>query len=117
MIIKLFEVLDSGTCMIFMAIRMIPANLTENILLQHAGFSMGTPCTTIVVFHPERCQYDLYQWPNGTSRTIIQGHKYIHDHFNELKTGDVIDIEFILKETEEKKESDIIEAFKSFVDV
>lgn len=46
---------------------------------------------------------DPYDWGD---RTYQVAHNYVIDHWNELKDGDVIDVEFILGETKEKKKSE-----------
>jgi hypothetical protein len=48
-------------------------------------------------------QYDPY---NQSNRTRHESHKYIRAHWDELKSGDVIDVEFILGESTEKKVSE-----------
>ena len=43
------------------------------------------------------------------ARTMIVAHKFIKEHFDELETGDVIDVEYILGETDTQKMSERIE--------
>jgi hypothetical protein len=42
----------------------------------------------------------------GDAHTKPQAHQYIEQHWRELKDGDVIDVEFILGETDVKKTSE-----------
>lgn len=46
---------------------------------------------------------DPYFW---TGRTMPVAHKYITEHFVEMKDGDVVDVRFILGETSEPCQSD-----------
>ncbi|KKL90716.1 hypothetical protein LCGC14_1901950, partial [marine sediment metagenome] len=39
-------------------------------------------------------------------RTVAEAHRYVAAHWDELKSGDVIDVEFVLDETTEKKVSE-----------
>jgi len=52
-----------------------------------------------------RATADPYEWGD---RTFTVAHNYICEHFDELRDGDVIDVEFILGETTEKKISERI---------
>ena len=49
--------------------------------------------------------YDPFAWGSDT-RTYQVAHQYIIDHFDELESGAVVDVEFILKETTEPKKSE-----------
>ena len=52
-----------------------------------------------------QAHYDPYDWPHG--RTMHVAHEYIVNHWGELETGDVVDVQFILGETNEPKVSDL----------
>ena len=47
--------------------------------------------------------YDPYSWGD---RTYSVAHNYIQEHWDEIKAGDVIDVEYILGETPEPKLSE-----------
>lgn len=72
-----------------------------------AGFGMGNP---MVIFgnleNPLRTHYDPFQ-RGEPARTLFEAHRYVADHWDEIKDGDVIDVEFILGETTTKKESEL----------
>jgi hypothetical protein len=51
---------------------------------------------------------DAYHWGDRTMQTA---HIYIDEHFAELNDGDVIDVEFILGESTEKKISERNESY------
>src|SRR5262249_55810951 len=50
--------------------------------------------------------YDPFDWPRN--RTMTTAHRHIINHWDELTSGDVIDVEFILGETKEPKQSERI---------
>ena len=52
---------------------------------------------------PEFCKSDPYEWEDRTFKTA---HKYVITHWEELKTGDVIDVQYILGETDKLCESE-----------
>ena len=109
MITKLFEVRDSGTLIPVMAVRLKSNSEAESWLLTRSGYG-GSPhdqgryvlvCTIDGgdgVLHS-----DKYQW---RSRAMSVAHGYISAHFDDLKSGDVIDVQYILGETSEKKQSE-----------
>jgi len=68
-----------------------PCDGRPNILLTHLSAN-GTPAWN-----------DPYAWD---CRTWQVAHHYIIEHWHELKDGDVVDVEFILKERTAPKESE-----------
>jgi hypothetical protein len=71
-----------------------PCDGRPNILLTHLSAD-GTPAWN-----------DPYAWGG---RTWPVAHHYIINHWHELKDGDVVDVEFILKERPEPKKSERME--------
>gem|GEM_PF-2943358 len=57
-----------------------------------------------------RMTYDPYDW-SGTPRTYREAHKYIKQNWGILESGDVIDVEFILGETDTCKISERLTAY------
>lgn len=109
----MLEVRDKGTFIPIIAIDISLKKFNENdrYLLVRAGFSACTRCIQIVHIANQISCYDPYDWP-GSSRTMQVAHSYIDEHFDELKSGDVIDVEFILGETKEKKPSEKFESLE-----
>ena len=105
--VKLFEVRDALTYMPSIAIRCNPANVAEQCMLSRAGYGMlERDQRKFVLFGREsdlRLRYDIGSWRD---RTLTTAHQYIHDHWDELTTGQVIDVEFILVELISPKVSD-----------
>ena len=98
---KLFEVRDRGTCMPSMAIRTSPANPAECWLLARMGYgSTGEDQARHVLFVPlcdQSLKYNPAEWRDRTRSTA---HRYIIDHWDLLKSGQVIDVRHILGETD-----------------
>lgn len=100
---KMFEVRDRGTCISVIAIKLQSQDKSEEFLLSRAGF-YGDGFPFILLTHMEtlKSTYDAYKWDDRSMRTA---HRYIQQNFDNLKTGDVIDVEYILGETKQPKKS------------
>lgn len=114
---KLFELRDRATFIPIIASLMreqeaIPENPepeitdAEAFLLRRAGYSPTDhpPLVLLARLDGGECHYDVYGWRNP--RTWGRAHEFIIDHWTELQSGDVIDVEFILGETLTKKVSE-----------
>jgi hypothetical protein len=102
---KLFEIRDVGTFIPVIAILMESSDPQEHYLLRRVGYGTGSVLLThLEGGHPANCDY--YEWADN--RTIPNAHKYIEEqeHWDELISGQVIDIEFILKESTTPKLSE-----------
>lgn len=116
--VKILEVRDKCTFIPLLAVDMNPVNPTavdpsryaQTYYLRRCGYPCdGAP--NILITHlgaaGKPASNDPYFWGDRTFQTA---HHWIIDHWNELTDGDVIDVQFILGETEERKLS---ERFKS----
>ena len=106
---KVFEIRDACTFVPVMAIRGIPAKMDEpaKYLIKRAGWNEDRYFVYLISLNDCRCQYDPNKW-NGC-RTLGNAHNYILRNWDELSDGDVIDIQYILKETPTPKKSERIE--------
>lgn len=115
--IKLFEVRDRNTFMPVMAvklgIRQGRRDGAELFLLRRAGYGLTQLMPTTQGMEPYvilckldgvEAQYDPFGWPNP--RTLGTAHTHIIRNWSTLETGDVIDVEYILKETSTPKQSE-----------
>lgn len=100
---KLFEVRDDATCISVLATKMISNNIQEKYLLRRVGYADQPVCILLTNLSYYKSAYDPFDWGN---RTMHEAHKYILEHFDNLETGAVIDVEFILGETDKPKESE-----------
>lgn len=102
---KIIEIRDSATCLIVVAFRTYTFNNSvENWGFRREGF--GPDSVYLVRLNDQQCAYDPFKWAN--SRTMFQAHLYLQDHYDELESGDVLDIEYILGEKTIKKVSERI---------
>lgn len=106
--IKLFEILDRATCMPVMVVKLQDTSAARYPLLSRAGFNpFGEPvCYMFVTLAHPKANWDAYGWPAG-DRTCSSAHKYIEQHFDELPDGAVVDVQYILGETQTPRPSDV----------
>lgn len=102
------EVRDKATFIPVIATKMAPQDEGEEYLLRRAGFGFLAP---LVVLCRMECStaipsaaYDPYDWTGA--RTLLEAHRWIAEHFDELNSGDVVDVQFILGETKTAKKSE-----------
>lgn len=108
MTFKILEIRDSGTCIPVLAIRMYGDNDVQRHYLHRAGYPLDGSSIMLMVIYTGKATNDPYEWSSlGLGqRTMPTAHDWIIDHFAELSDGDVVDVEFILKETESPKVSE-----------
>jgi hypothetical protein len=118
--IKLLELCDRGTFIPIMCIDLnpaisqaplIPAHVKAvHYLLRRCGYPCegGRPIIGMARLtadgQPFNC--DPYNWKDRTYQTA---HHWIEEHWAELSDGDVVDVEHILGETDERKVSEAAE--------
>lgn len=112
MIVKLFEVRDSGTFLPMIAIKLNPQNEAERYLLARSGYGLTAESHQQYILMAAITDngiltYDQYSQPNRTRQVA---HDYVITHFDELQNGQVIDVEFILGIKPEPKLSESITA-------
>ena len=99
---KIFELRDSATFIPVMAMRLGYETVREAKLLVAGGW--GAVPNYIMFMRLDdieaRAVFDPYHWDD---RTFSTAHTYICNNFDMLESGDVIDVEFILGETNTKK--------------
>ena len=107
--IKLFEVRDRATFIPCFGILMGPCpqagGLVSEYLLRRAGYGFEYPLVLFGRLEDGECQHDPYNW-RGSARTMPEAHRHVSLHWNELSSGDVIDVEFILGEKATPKVSE-----------
>lgn len=112
---KLFEVRDAMTFVPCWGILLLPTKLhvlgidiehsEEKYLLRRAGFGVDHPLVLFGRLEGGESSYDPYSWTGG-SRTMRTAHAYVTARWDQLESGDVIDVEFILGERETEKVSE-----------
>ena len=103
---KVLEVRDSGTYIAVLAMRLIADDTVQRYYLEREGFTEGAGIVVMRIAD-QQAHADPYDWPSG-ARTMGIAHIYITAHFDKLKDGDVVDVQFIVGETQTKKLSERI---------
>lgn len=104
---KMFEIRDDGTTITAIAIKTQPEDMNEFYHFRRGGW-LEDSIILIKTNGEAYCEYDAFSWLKDGTRTMHEAHKYIKEHFDELNNFDVIDIQYILGETDTKKQSDIL---------
>lgn len=102
--VKFFEVRDRHTFIPAIAIDCsLTGDASADYLLRRAGY--GWPrCILLTGLQGGRpAHYDPHDWPN---RTMGIAHQFIADHWDALEDSAVIDVEFIMGETDQPKTSE-----------
>jgi hypothetical protein len=105
--VKCLEVRDHMTFIPVICIRPVPTNEQQRYLLRRDGYR-GDESEHCVIYVDAQCRgvaYDCYDWPDNP-RTHRLAHNYIAEHWHELADGAVVDVEFILGETDRPKLSE-----------
>ena len=109
--IKCLEIRDAGTFIPVICIRPVPENDEQCYLLRRDGYT-GDDSEHCIIMIDAQCRgvaYDPYDWTRDT-RTKRTAHIFIQDHWHELCDGAVIDVQFILLETDKPKISERLTA-------
>ncbi len=109
MITKSLEIRDRMTFIAVMAIKMKPANEGQRYLSARSGFGTSpwdqSKYVIIMRLDGLETKLDAYDWSGG-ARTMKIAHNFIAQNFDDLDDGDVVDVEFILGETDKMKASE-----------
>ncbi len=109
--VKLFEIRDAATFIPILAVRLTPASGAEAYLLARSGYGLEPEYqgAYIILCRIVGGELDARATPNHwgqSTRTLSTAHHYIINNWEELASGDVVDVEFILGETTEPKVSE-----------
>ena len=105
---KVLEIRDAATRIDALAIRMKGCNPIQNYYFRCCGYPEDGSSIMLMKLYDGKATNDPYEWPAiaGDRRTMPVAHMWIINHFDELKDGDVIDVQFILNETAKSKVSE-----------
>ncbi|MCF8566876.1 hypothetical protein LLE49_19330 [Alicyclobacillus tolerans] len=108
LVTKAFEIRDAATFIPVIATALASTSFEEAYLIGRAGYTNYTGPTPVAVTRLTdlRAAADAGYWPN---RTMHFAHQYIEQHFHELETGAVVDVEYILGERSAPKVSERLE--------
>jgi hypothetical protein len=110
--VKFIEIRDKATFIPAVAIDMsLTGNSYDDYLLRRAGYGAGMRCILLTRLDGgTKAYYDCYDWGD---RTWKVAHNYIAEHWNDIADAEVIDVQFILGETIERKVSERYDAVPS----
>lgn len=115
--VKFFELRDAATFIPIFAFRARPdGHITDSeaFLLRRSGFGATSECVIVGRLEcsgiDRNCTYDPYSWGG---RTYLVAHQFIEQHFDELESGSVIDVEFILGERSSPKVSEAFDPLQA----
>ena len=105
--VKCLEIRDRATFIPVICIRPVSKNDGQNYLLRRDGYRADESehCIILIDAQCRGVAYDPYDWPSNP-RTKRVAHDYITNNWQTLLDGEVIDVEFILGETQTKKTSE-----------
>lgn len=98
---KLFEIRDTGT---FIPVLVTRITAYDGYLVRRAGF-MGEHYL-VTKLNTLETGYDIFTHWDDAARTMPVAHRHIENNWDNLKSGDVIDVEFLLGEASEPKVSE-----------
>lgn len=103
--VKFFEIRDCGTFIPAVAIDCsLTGDRASDYLLRRAGYGSVRCILLTPLGGGRKAEYDPYNWDYG--RTLKIAHFHILDNWDNLKDGDVIDVEHILGEKAEPRISE-----------
>jgi hypothetical protein len=105
---KVLEVRDVATRIDALAIRMKGCNPIQHYYFRCCGYPEDGSSIMLMKLYDGKATNDPYEWPaiTGDQRTMPVAHNWIIHHFDELKDGDVVDVAFLLQDTEKPKVSE-----------
>lgn len=102
--IKQVEIRDSMTFIPALAIRF---SGEEGYLFRRAGFVREHFCVALIRLSDFETHYDPFEWKRVQGRSMHVAHRYLIEHWHECSGDDIlIDVEFVLGETNEPKKSE-----------
>lgn len=100
---KLVEIRDKGTFIPAVAFDCsLSGNSYDDYLLRRAGYGENR-CILLARLDGGQAHYDPYDWGN---RTWQVAHNHIEKNWDEIADSEVIDVEFILGESDKPKKSE-----------
>lgn len=104
---KLFEIRDRATFIPVFATQVMPESEVQRRLIRAVGYGLDVGPIMVLIGRLSgggQCHSDPYEWAD---RTFTVAHDYIARNFDQLEDGDVVDVEYILGETNAPKRSDL----------
>ena len=104
MICKAFEVRDEGTHLPVLAVKLLPHDERERLILDRAGYGQDVIAQghhVLLISLADRSSFATTD-PHGHygGRTLKHAHFHIDEYFDTLPSGSVIDVQYLLGETQ-----------------
>lgn len=111
---KLFEIRDRMTFIPVICIKLVGTDADEKYLLAAAGYDPREEVRKWYILMAKLDQLNFVDHPNchpgwPVVRTLPAAHHYIIKHWEELRSGEVIDVEYISGESTKPKPSQRLE--------
>lgn len=106
---KVLEIRDKGTCIPALAIRMQAKTPIQSYYIHYrSGYPGNGSSIMLMILADGKATNDPYMWGalGMGVRTMPNAHLYIEQHFDGLRDGAVVDVEYIKGETAEPKMSE-----------
>lgn len=105
---KILEIRDRGTFCPCIAILFRPETVDDPVTYLMAR--VGSKCRTVFFgrLYDMRLEYD--PTVHGPGRTLNVAHTYCMTNWDDVRNGDVLDVEFLLGESNKRKESERCES-------
>ncbi len=103
--VKVIEIRDTSTYFALLCVNMQPDNDAQRYHMRRVGYPCdGRPNIVVTKLSADggKTSNDPYYWGD---RTMATAHNHITEAWDALRDGDVVDVEFILGETIQSKES------------
>ena len=102
---KVFEIRDSATFIPVLSVDINPGDADQLYLMRRCGYPCnGEPNVILTRLSGDgQATNDPYAWGD---RTFSVAHDYIIKNWHSLNDGDVVDVQFILGETDKPKRSE-----------
>lgn len=101
---KMLEIRDRATFIPVLAVEIGSVHAQTRFLIRRIAWDR---VNVILIRDGGMIAYEPSDWPSVSfGRTMTIAHQYIADHWVELRSGDVVDVEYILGETNTPKRSE-----------
>lgn len=109
---KTFELRDRSTYIAVLAVKLTPTNEADRYLLGRSGYGTTPERQSEYILMmglaggEDKCTCDPHDWTRNGTRTRFLCHQHIIENWDNLESGAVIDVEFLLGESAAPKESE-----------
>lgn len=104
---KFFEIRDRHTCVPALAIQMdADGDPIAERFLRRCGYINCPTITVLMRLEDQRASSDPYWWNDRTHKVA---HNYIYERFDQMESGDVVDVRVILGEALEPAKPEIVQ--------